>query len=239
MVGVNHEQFDPNAQIVSNASCTTNCLAPFVKALHDSFGIKQGTMTTTHAYTGDQRLLDASHRDLRRARAAAKNVVPTSTGAAKAVSLVMPELRGKLDGLALRVPVPNISICDLVINTEKTGITKRDVNQAIQNARMDPAMNHVLRYTEEPLVSADYMTTEQSATVDGSLTQVMGDNLVKVIAWYDNEYGYTQRVVDLCFIMARSLQEGAALPSSDPLEEFCKEVRFSLGAPLSFFAALS
>ncbi len=229
VVGVNADQFDPAANIVSNASCTTNCLAPFAKVLDESFGIVKGTMTTTHSYTGDQRILDASHRDLRRARAAALNIVPTSTGAAKAVALVLPQLKGKLNGIALRVPTPNVSIVDLVVNVEKKGITAEEVNAAFREAQNGP-MKGVLAITDTPLVSVDFRCTDVSTTIDAALTMVMGDDMVKVVAWYDNEWGYTQRVVDLTLIVAKALVTGAenfsdpmdALCASDPGAEECK-----------------
>jgi glyceraldehyde-3-phosphate dehydrogenase (NAD(P)) len=202
VVGVNHENYD-HAQhnIISNASCTTNCLAPVAKVLHQNFGIVKGMMTTTHSYTGDQRLLDASHRDLRRARAAAINIVPTTTGAAKAVALVLPELQGKLNGLALRVPTPNVSVVDLVIEVEKPAIAEQ-VNQVIKNAAEGP-MKGIIEYSELPLVSGDYQGNPASSIVDASLTMTMGNNLVKVIAWYDNEWGYSQRVLDLAEWVAK------------------------------------
>jgi len=209
VVGVNEENFDPNAEIVSNASCTTNCLAPYVKVLNDTFGIKEGQMTTTHSYTGDQRLLDASHRDLRRARAAALNVVPTSTGAAKAVSLALPEMKGKLDGFALRIPTPNVSLCDLTFTTEKP-VTKRDINQSFQDARYNnPVISHVMDYTEKPLVSSDYIMTDVSTTIDGSLTQVApSGHLAKVIAWYANHARFnaweTMRNTSLSFTLGNT-----------------------------------
>jgi len=202
VVGVNAQEYDhvKSGPIVSNASCTTNCLAPFAKVLDDNFGIIKGTMTTTHSYTGDQRLLDASHRDLRRARAAALNIVPTSTGAAKAVALVLPSLKGKLNGCALRVPTPNVSVVDLVVQTEKKTFAE-EVNAAFK-AAMDGPMKGVLAIEEKPLVSCDYRCSDVSTTIDAALTLVMGDDMVKVVAWYDNEWGYTQRVVDLAEIMA-------------------------------------
>jgi len=220
VVGVNADEFDPSANIYSNASCTTNCLAPFAKVLDQKFGIVKGTMTTTHSYTGDQRLLDASHRDLRRARAAALNIVPTSTGAAKAVALVLPQLKGKLNGIALRVPTPNVSVVDLVVNVEKKGVTAEEVNAAFDEAAAGP-MKGVLDITYTPLVSIDFRKTDVSTTIDAALTMVMGDDMVKVVAWYDNEWGYTQRVVDLSEIVAKSMLEPEV--SSDPLEEFCKD----------------
>jgi glyceraldehyde-3-phosphate dehydrogenase (NAD(P)) len=202
VVGVNdgdytHEDYP----IVSNASCTTNCLAPVVKVLNDSFGIIKGTMTTTHSYTGDQRLLDASHRDLRRARAAALNIVPTTTGAAKAVALVIPEMAGKLNGIAMRVPTPNVSVVDLVAQVSKPAIADQ-VNEALKTAA-EGSLKGILEYSDLPLVSIDYRKTDASSIVDASLTMVMGGDMVKVIAWYDNEWGYSQRVVDLAEIVAQ------------------------------------
>ncbi len=203
VVGVNDQDYDHNKHfIISNASCTTNCLAPFAKVLNDNFGIIKGTMTTTHSYTGDQRLLDASHRDLRRARAAAMNIVPTSTGAAKAVSLVLPELKGKLNGIALRVPTPNVSVVDLVVNVEKQTFTE-EVNAALKAASQG-AMKGILDFCELQLVSSDFKGTDASCTIDSSLTMVMGGDMVKVIAWYDNEWGYSQRVVDLAEIVGKN-----------------------------------
>lgn len=202
VVGVNHQDYDHNIHhIISNASCTTNCLAPVAKVINDNFGIIKGTMTTTHSYTGDQRLLDASHRDLRRARAAAINIVPTSTGAAKAVALVLPELKGKLNGIALRVPTPNVSIVDLVVNVEKSTIAEQ-VNEVLKAAAEGP-MKGVLKYCDLPLVSSDHAGTDESSIVDADLTMVMGGDMVKVVAWYDNEWGYSQRVVDLAEIVAQ------------------------------------
>nr|ACA35006.1 glyceraldehyde-3-phosphate dehydrogenase [Dunaliella salina] len=201
VVGVNCDGYKHDYPIVSNASCTTNCLAPFVKVLHEKFGVVKGTMTTTHSYTGDQRLLDASHRDLRRARAAALNIVPTTTGAAKAVALVLPELKGKLNGVALRVPTPNVSIVDLVVQVEKKTFAE-EVNNAFREAAAGP-MKNVLAVADEPLVSADFKGMDQSTAIDSALTMVMGDDMVKVVAWYDNEWGYSQRVVDLAEITAQ------------------------------------
>ncbi|MBW4488694.1 MAG: type I glyceraldehyde-3-phosphate dehydrogenase [Trichocoleus desertorum ATA4-8-CV12] len=196
VVGVNDKDYDPVKHvIISNASCTTNCLAPVAKVLHENFGIVKGTMTTTHSYTGDQRLLDASHRDLRRARAAAMNIVPTTTGAAKAVALVLPELKGKLNGIALRVPTPNVSIVDLVVEVEKNTIAEQ-VNE-VMKAASEGELKGILAYSDLPLVSTDYRGTDASSIVDAELTMVMGGNMVKVVAWYDNEWGYSQRVVDL------------------------------------------
>ncbi len=201
VMGVNHEDYEHDKQnVVSNASCTTNCLAPVVKVLNDNFGIIKGTMTTTHSYTGDQRILDASHRDLRRARAAAVNIVPTSTGAAKAVALVIPEMKGKLNGIAMRVPTPNVSVVDLVIQVEKSTITEQ-VNEVLKTAA-EGSMKGIIEYNDLPLVSCDYRGTDVSSIVDASLTMVMGGDMVKVVAWYDNEWGYSQRVVDLAELVA-------------------------------------
>jgi glyceraldehyde-3-phosphate dehydrogenase (NAD(P)) len=201
VMGVNdgdykHEEYN----VLSNASCTTNCLAPIVKVIHENFGIIKGTMTTTHSYTGDQRILDASHRDLRRARAAAVNIVPTSTGAAKAVALVIPEMKGKLNGIAMRVPTPNVSVVDLVAQVEKNTIAEQ-VNEVLEAAAKGP-LKGILEYNDLPLVSSDYRGTDCSSIVDASLTMVMGGDMVKVIAWYDNEWGYSQRVVDLAELVA-------------------------------------
>lgn len=202
VMGVNHHDYDHHKHnIISNASCTTNCLAPVAKVLHESFGIIKGTMTTTHSYTGDQRLLDASHRDVRRARAAALNIVPTTTGAAKAVALVLPELKGKLNGIALRVPTPNVSIVDLVVQVERPTIVEQ-VNEALKTASEGP-LKGILGYSELELVSCDYRGTDESSIIDSFLTMVMGGDMVKVIAWYDNEWGYSQRVVDLAELVAQ------------------------------------
>jgi glyceraldehyde-3-phosphate dehydrogenase (NAD(P)) len=202
VMGVNDSDYDHDKfNVVSNASCTTNCLAPVVKVLHENFGIIKGTMTTTHSYTGDQRLLDASHRDVRRARAAAMNIVPTSTGAAKAVALVLPEMKGKLNGIAMRVPTPNVSVVDFVAQVEKSTIAEQ-VNDALKHAA-ESHMKGILEYSDLPLVSSDYKGTDASSIVDASLTLVMGGDMVKVIAWYDNEWGYSQRVVDLAELVAR------------------------------------
>lgn len=201
VMGVNHHDYEHDKyNVISNASCTTNCLAPVVKVLHEHFGIIKGTMTTTHSYTGDQRLLDASHRDLRRARAAAINIVPTSTGAAQAVALVIPEMKGKLNGIALRVPTPNVSVVDLVAQVEK-GTIAEQVNQVLKEASVG-ALKGILGYNDLPLVSSDYRATDVSSIVDASLTIVMGGDMVKVIAWYDNEWGYSQRVVDLAELVS-------------------------------------
>jgi len=201
VVGVNEDQYNPDEfDIVSNASCTTNCLAPIAKVLNDKFGIIKATMTTTHSYTGDQRILDASHRDLRRARAAAINIVPTSTGAAEAVALVVPELKGKLNGIAMRVPTPNVSVVDLVAQVEKKTIAE-EVNEVLK-AASEGQLKGVLGYTELPLVSGDFKGTDVSSTIDGQLTLVLDGDMMKVVAWYDNEWGYSQRVLDLAEVMA-------------------------------------
>nr|GME00679.1 Glyceraldehyde-3-phosphate dehydrogenase B, chloroplastic [Ipomoea batatas] len=224
VLGVNEQDYDHDVAAIIrrvNASCTTNCLAPFVKVMDEELGIVKGTMTTTHSYTGDQRLLDASHRDLRRARAAALNIVPTSTGAAKAVSLVLPKLKGKLNGIALRVPTPNVSVVDLVVNVEKKGLTAEDVNAAFRKAADGP-LKGILDVCDAPLVSVDFRCTDVSSTIDASLTMVMGDDMVKVVAWYDNEWGYSQRVVDLAHLVANKWPGVAAAGSGDPLEDFCK-----------------
>ncbi len=201
VMGVNHEDYKPGEfDILSNASCTTNCLAPIAKVIHEKFGIIKGTMTTTHSYTGDQRILDASHRDPRRARAAAMNIVPTSTGAAIAVTLVLPELKGKLDGIAMRVPTPNVSVVDLVAQVEKNTIAE-EVNEALK-AASEGELKGILGYTDLPLVSSDFRGTDVSSTVDGQLTLALDGDMIKVVAWYDNEWGYSQRVVDLAELVA-------------------------------------
>jgi glyceraldehyde 3-phosphate dehydrogenase len=202
-MGVNTDGYDPaKHHIISNASCTTNCLAPVAKVVDETFGIESGFMTTIHSYTNDQNLLDLWHKDLRRARAAAINMVPSSTGAAKAIGLVLPKLAGKLDGIAIRVPTPNVSLVDLVVVVRgKPG--KEDVNKALKNAS-EGALKGILAYTEEPLVSSDFMGTSVSSTVDGLETKVNG-NLVKVLAWYDNEWGYSCRLLDLIKFIGQSL----------------------------------
>jgi glyceraldehyde-3-phosphate dehydrogenase (NAD(P)) len=203
VVGVNEGDYDHDrCHIINNASCTTNCLAPIVKVLNDNFKIIKGTMTTTHSYTGDQRILDSTHRDLRRARAAAVNIVPTSTGAAKAVALVLPEMAGKLNGVAMRVPTPNVSMVDLVAQVEKSTIAE-ELNRVFKLAS-ETSMKGIIKYSDEPLVSSDHVGTDESAIVDASLTMVMGGDLVKIMAWYDNEWGYSQRVVDLAEVVARN-----------------------------------
>jgi glyceraldehyde 3-phosphate dehydrogenase len=204
VMGVNSNQYDPrNHNIISNASCTTNCLAPIAKVLLENFGIKCGLMTTIHSYTGDQRLLDFPHKDLRRARAAAMNMIPTTTGAAKAVALVLPELNEKLNGLAIRVPTPNVSIVDFVATLEKTGVTVTDVNSAIKEAS-EKSLAGILGYSELPLVSTDYNGSTLSSIVDGPTTYVV-ENMVKVLSWYDNETGYSNRMVDLAAMIAAQL----------------------------------
>ncbi len=205
VMGVNHHEYEHGKyRVVSNASCTTNCLAPVVKVLNEKFGIVKGTMTTTHSYTGDQRLLDASHRDLRRARAAAVNIVPTSTGAAQAVALVLPALKGKLSGIALRVPTPNVSIVDFVAQVERKTIAE-EVNEALK-AASEGSLKGILAYNDLPLVSCDYKGTDESSIVDANLTLVLDGDMVKVVAWYDNEWGYSQRVVDLAELVAQKWQ---------------------------------
>ncbi|RKD23796.1 type I glyceraldehyde-3-phosphate dehydrogenase [Ammoniphilus oxalaticus] len=196
VMGVNEADYDhQNHHIVSNASCTTNCLAPVAKVLDEAFGIEYGMMTTVHAYTNDQKNLDNPHKDLRRARACAQSIIPTSTGAAKAVAQVLPQLQGKLNGLALRVPTPNVSIVDLVINTNKS-VTVDEVNRVLKEAA-DVSMSKYIEFTEAPLVSIDFNGNEHSSIVDGLSTMVMGDKQVKVMVWYDNEWGYSCRVLDL------------------------------------------
>ncbi|OFW00689.1 MAG: type I glyceraldehyde-3-phosphate dehydrogenase [Acidobacteria bacterium RIFCSPLOWO2_02_FULL_60_20] len=205
VLGVNDKAYDPaKHHIVSNASCTTNCLAPIAKVVHDQFVIRCGSMTTIHSYTNDQKLLDLPHKDLRRARAAALSMIPTSTGAAKAVHLVIPDLKGKLDGFAMRVPTPNVSVVDLVVFVEKA-TTVEQVNAAMKQAADGP-MKGILGYSEGPLVSADFRGDERSSIVDAPLTRVIAGNCVKVISWYDNEWGYSCRVRDLIkFITAKGL----------------------------------
>lgn len=204
VMGVNNNQYDPrNHHIISNASCTTNCLAPVAKVLLENFGIRAGLMTTIHAYTGDQKLLDFPHKDLRRARAAALSMIPTTTGAARAVSLVLPELSNKLNGLAVRVPTPNVSLVDLVVTTEKSGITGAEVNDALKLAS-EESLAGILGYSETPLVSTDYNGCKLSSVVDGPTTYVL-DNMVKVLSWYDNESGYSNRMVDLAAMVGSQL----------------------------------
>ena len=196
VMGVNEDKYDAASHhILSNASCTTNCLAPFAKVLNDQFGIVRGMMTTVHSYTNDQQILDLPHKDYRRARAAAENIIPTSTGAAKAVALVLPELKGKLNGMAMRVPTPNVSVVDLVVELEKH-VTAEEVNTAFKTAA-EGELKGILEYNELPLVSTDYNGSHYSSSIDALSTMVMEGNMVKVLSWYDNETGYSHRVVDL------------------------------------------
>lgn len=202
VMGVNEKAYDPNKHFVlSNASCTTNCVAPVAKVLHENFGIEKAFMTTIHAYTNDQRVLDQPHKDLRRARAAAVSQIPTTTGAAKAVGLVMPELKGKIDGIAIRVPTPNISLVNLVALLKKN-VTVQEVNDAFKKAAANE-LKGILDYTEEELVSVDFMGNPHSAVVDGPFTRLVADNLVEVLAWYDNEWGYACRLYDLIKYISR------------------------------------
>jgi glyceraldehyde 3-phosphate dehydrogenase len=202
VLGVNDSAYDPaKHNIISNASCTTNCLAPVVKVLHDKFGVQKGSMTTIHSYTNDQNVLDFPHKDLRRARAAALNMIPTTTGAAKAIGLVMPELKGKLDGYSMRVPTPDVSVVDLVALTAHP-TTAEEVNAAFK-AAAEGELKGVLAYTEDPVVSTDMLHNPNSSIVDAQMTKVLDGNLVKVIAWYDNEWGYSCRVVDLIEFLAQ------------------------------------
>jgi glyceraldehyde 3-phosphate dehydrogenase len=202
VMGVNEDKYDAkNHDVLSNASCTTNCLAPFAKVLHEKFGIKRGMMTTVHSYTNDQQILDLPHKDYRRARAAAENIIPTTTGAAKAVALVLPELKGKLNGMAMRVPTPNVSVVDLVAELEKN-VTAEEVNAALKEAA-EGELKGILAYSELPLVSTDYNGATVSSTVDALSTMVLEDNMVKVLSWYDNETGYSNRVVDLADYIAK------------------------------------
>ena len=201
VMGVNDETLKPTDVVVSNASCTTNCLAPVAKVLHKNFGIVRGFMTTVHAYTNDQRVLDMPHKDLRRARAAANAIIPTTTGAARAVGKVLPELKGKLDGFAMRVPVIDGSVVDLVAELEKKA-TKEDINRAIKEAA-ETYLKGILAYTEDPIVSCDVIGNPNSSIFDAQSTMVMGDNFVKVVSWYDNEFGYSNRCVDLLKLMAK------------------------------------
>jgi glyceraldehyde 3-phosphate dehydrogenase len=204
VLGVNDEEYDPkNHVVVSNASCTTNCLAPVVRVLHDSFGIEHGLMTTIHAYTMGQNLLDGLHKDWRRARAAALSMVPTTTGAAAAVTLVVPELKGKLDGMAIRVPTPNVSVVDFVCRTSRE-VTTEEVNGTLEEAA-NGRLKGILAFSTEPLVSADFNTSSYSSIVDADCTSVIGGRLVKVLSWYDNEFGYASRLADLAVIMGRRL----------------------------------
>jgi glyceraldehyde 3-phosphate dehydrogenase len=205
VLGVNEQSYDPSVHnIISNASCTTNCLAPVAKVIHENFGIKMAQMTTIHSYTNDQQLLDLPHKDLRRARAAALSMIPTSTGAAKAVALVLPELQGKFDGISVRVPTPNVSLVDVVIDVDKE--TNRDeVNKALKDAANEELAG-ILAFSEEPLVSADFRQNSNSSIVDAEYTKVIGGHMIKVLSWYDNEWGYSCRVRDLIkFIAGKGL----------------------------------
>nr|prf dehydrogenase,glyceraldehydephosphate [Geobacillus stearothermophilus] len=205
VMGVNQDKYDPKAHhVISNASCTTNCLAPFAKVLHQEFGIVRGMMTTVHSYTNNQRILDLPHKDLRGARAAAESIIPTTTGAAKAVALVLPELKGKLNGMAMRVPTPNVSVVDLVAELEKE-VTVEEVNAALK-AAAEGELKGILAYSEEPLVSRNYNGSTVSSTIDALSTMVIDGKMVKVVSWYDNETGYSHRVVDLAaYINAKGL----------------------------------
>lgn len=204
VLGVNDGSYDPaKHHVISNASCTTNCLAPVAKVIRDNFGIKRGLMTTIHSYTNDQKILDLPHKDLRRARAAGQSMIPTSTGAAKAIGEVIPELKGKLDGIAVRVPTPNVSLVDVVFEVDKK-TTIAEVNNAIK-AAADGKMKGVLSYTNEPLVSVDFRMNPNSSIVDLELTNVLDGNMVKVLSWYDNEWGFSKRVIDLLHLIGRSL----------------------------------
>ena len=196
VLGVNEDKYDPSAHhIISNASCTTNCLAPVAKVIHERFGIKTAQMTTIHSYTNDQQLLDLPHKDLRRARAAGLSMIPTSTGAAKAVALVLPELKGKFDGISVRVPTPNVSLVDVVIDVEKE-TNSEEVNKALKDAANE-ALNGILAFSEEPLVSSDFKGNSNSSIVDAEYTKVIGGHMIKILSWYDNEWGYSCRVRDL------------------------------------------
>jgi len=202
VLGVNDGAYDASKHnIISNASCTTNCLGPVAKVLDEKFGVLKGSMTTIHSYTNDQNVLDFPHKDLRRARAAAINMIPTSTGAAKAIGLVLPQLKGKLDGYAMRVPTPNVSVVDFVCVTDKS-TTTAEVNAALKEAS-EGALKGILGYTTDPVVSTDMMRNSNSSIVDADLTKVLDGNLVKVVAWYDNEWGYSSRVVDLCVLLGK------------------------------------
>ncbi|MEA4891573.1 MAG: type I glyceraldehyde-3-phosphate dehydrogenase [Peptococcaceae bacterium] len=204
VLGVNEENYDPQKHhIISNASCTTNCLAPVAKVLQREFGIRRGMMTTVHSYTSDQKILDNRHKDLRRARAGAVSIVPTTTGAAKAMALVMPELKGKMVGMAMRVPTPDVSLVDLVVELDKN-VTAEEVNAAMRKYS-ETTMKGILDYTDLPLVSIDFRGNDNSSIIDGLSTMVVGENLVKVIAWYDNEWGYSMRVADLVAYVGKEL----------------------------------
>ncbi len=207
VMGVNENDFNPETdEVISNASCTTNCLAPVVKVLNDKFGIEEGLMTTVHSFTNDQKNLDNPHKDLRRARGLTQSIIPTSTGAAKAINEVLPELKGRLHGMALRVPTPNVSLVDLVVDVKKD-VTAEEVNQAFYQA-MEDDMAGIVSINDEPLVSVDYTTSPYSSIVDGLSTMVMGSRKVKVLAWYDNEWGYSCRIVDLAKYVSQHIKNG-------------------------------
>jgi glyceraldehyde 3-phosphate dehydrogenase len=202
VLGVNDDKYDPKKHnVISNASCTTNCIAPVVKVLHDNFGVRKGFMTTIHAYTNDQRILDTVHKDLRRARTAALNIIPTTTGAARAVTQVIPELKGRLDGMAFRVPTSTVSVVDFVATLER-GASKDQINEAFRDAASE-SLRGILGYTDEPLVSIDFRGDPRSSIVDALSTMAIGDDMVKVISWYDNEWGYACRTADLCAFLAK------------------------------------
>ena len=210
VIGVNEKSYDPaKHNIISNASCTTNCLAPVVKVLHETFGVEQGLMTTIHAYTNDQSLQDAPHKDLRRARAAAVSMIPTTTGAAKAIGLVLPELKGKLNGFAMRVPTINVSVVDFVCTTKKP-VSVESVNKALKDAS-NTSLKGILAFTDEPLVSMDFLGDSHSSYVDGQMTMVTGTNMVKVISWYDNEWGYSNRLVELAQYVGAKMPAACAI----------------------------
>jgi glyceraldehyde 3-phosphate dehydrogenase len=202
VIGVNEDGLKPEHRIISNASCTTNCLAPMAKVLNDAFGIKEGMMTTTHAYTNDQRLADVPHKDLRRGRAAAENIIPTTTGAAKAVGKVIPALKGKLDGMACRVPIPDGSVVDLVVEVEKD-VTVEDVHRAVREAANSEGMKDVLLYAEGPIVSSDIVGNPYSSIYDSEFTSVLGKRVIRTLNWYDNEWGYSARIVDLITLLKK------------------------------------
>ncbi len=202
VMGVNEDKYDPaNHHIISNASCTTNCLAPFAKVIDEKFGIKKGLMTTVHAYTNDQNILDLPHKDLRRARAAAESIIPTTTGAAKAVALVLPQLKGKLNGFAMRVPTPTVSVVDIVFDLEKS-TTAEEINEVLK-AAADNELKGIMGFSDEPLVSIDYRKDPRSSIIDGLSTMVIDGNLAKIVSWYDNEWGYSARIIDLISFMVK------------------------------------
>ncbi|MCL7747763.1 glyceraldehyde-3-phosphate dehydrogenase [Halalkalibacter alkaliphilus] len=213
VMGVNERDYiNEEHHIISNASCTTNCLAPVAKVLDEEFGIESGLMTTVHAYTNDQKNIDNPHKDLRRARACGQSIIPTSTGAAKAIAKVLPQLEGKLNGMALRVPTPNVSLVDLVVNVEKD-VTVEEVNHVLETASKN-SLKGILGYTNDPLVSVDFNGDEQSSIIDGLSTMVMNDRQIKVLAWYDNEWGYSCRVVDLMNLVAQKLNQTSQIHSA-------------------------